>query len=181
MLELLSWTSFSEVLISHCINSSVFSIKYKYDPLPKYKVSGIYKPHICRKLAARLRLIVAARLPQTRFSYANYFSGALFWHTMCATSMQRTVVAHCSGTQRAPQVCSAQLSHTVLVHNVRRKFVAHSCRTLFYVPQVCGTQLLCTALFCPPPPPPPIPPPPQPPVYHPTYIYFFSSLPPGEV
>ena len=82
-------------------------------PLPKYKVSGIYKPQICRKLAARLRLIFAARLPQTRFSYANYFSGALLWHTMCAASMQHTVVAHVS--------C---------------------------VPQVCGAQLPCTALFC---------------------------------
>ena len=90
---------------------------------------------------------------------------------MCAASMQRTVVAHCSGTQCAPQVCSAQLPHTVLAHNVRRKYAAHSCRTLFWhtmcavqvslqrtvvahyscVPQLCGAQLPCTALFCPPP------------------------------
>ena len=138
-------------------------------PLPKYKVSGIYKLQICRKLAARLRLIFAARLPQTRFSYANYFSGALFWHTMCAASMQRTVVAHCSGTQCAPQVCSAQLPHTVLAHNVRRKYAAHSCRALFWhtmcavqvslqrtvathctgtqcAPQVCSAQLSRTIL-----------------------------------
>ena len=108
------------------------SAKCNVHPLPKYKVSGIYKPQICRKLAARLRLIFAARLPQTRFSYANYFSGALFWHTMCALSMQRTVVAHCSGTQCAPQVCSAQLPHTVLAHNVCRKYAAHSCRALFW-------------------------------------------------
>ena len=124
--------------------------------------------YISRKLAARLRLIFAARLPQTRFSYANYFSGALFWHTMCAASMQRTVVAHCSGTQCAPQVCGAQLPRTVLAHNVCRKYAVHSCRALFWhtmcaaslqrtvvahyscVPQLCGAQLPCTALFCPP-------------------------------
>ena len=111
-------------------------------PLPKYKVSGIYKPQICRKLAARLRLIFAARLPQTRFSYANYFSGALFWHTMCAASMQCTVAAHCTGTQCAPQVCSAQLSRTILAHNVRRtgKFAAHSCRALFWH-TMCAVQV----------------------------------------
>ena len=165
-------------------------------PLPKYKVSGIYKPQICRKLAARLRLIFAARLLQTRFSYANYFSGALFWHTMCAASLQRTVAAHCTGTQCAPQVCSAQLSRTILAHNVRRtgKFAAHSCRALFWhtmcavqvsvqltvvahyscVPQLCGAQLPCTALFCPPPPPYPYPPHPTPPlVYHPHRHIFF--------
>ena len=161
-------------------------------PLPKYKVSGIYKPQICRKLAARLRLIVAARLPQTRFSYANYISGALLLHTMCATSMQRTVVAHCSGTQCAPQVCGAQLSRTVLVHNVRHKFAAHNCRALFWytmcaaslrrtivahcsgtqcAPQVCSAQLshtvLCATTHTQLPctalfPPPPWPPPPPP-------------------
>ena len=154
-------------------------------PLPKYKVSGIYKPQICRKLAARLRLIFAARLPQTRFSYANFFSGALFWPTMCAARMLRTVVAHCSGTQYAPQVCSAQLRRTVLAHNVRRKYAAHSSRALFWhtmcaaslqrtviahyscVPQVCGAQLPCTALFCPTPSPTP------PLVYHPYRHIFF--------
>ena len=156
-------------------------------PLPKYKVSGIYKPQICRKLAARLRLIVAARLPQTRFSYANFFSGALFWHTMCATSMQRTVVAHCSGTQCAPQVCSAQLSRTVLVHNVRRKSAAHNCRALFWY-TMCAASLRrtvvvhcsvchefaahsCRALRCSPPPQ----------FITPTPIFFLSSLPPGGV
>ena len=122
--------------------------------------------HICSKRAASLQHTVVASLPQTCFSYANYFSCALFWHTMCATSMQRTVVAHCnlahnaslqrtilahcSGTQCAPQVCSAQLSSTVLVHNVHHKFAAHSCCALFCVPQVCGAQLPCTALFPPP-------------------------------
>ena len=43
----------------------------------------------------------------------------LFWHTMCATSWQRTVVAHCSGTECAPQVYSAQLSRTALAHDMR--------------------------------------------------------------
>ena len=61
--------------------------------------------HICRKLAASLRLIVAASLLQTRFSYANFFSGALFWPTMCG----------------------AQLPHTIIVCH---KFAAHSCRAL---------------------------------------------------
>ena len=128
----------------------------------------------------------AARLPQTRFSYANYFSDALFWHTMCAASM-RSVVAHCSGTQCAPQFCSAQLPHTVLAHNVCRKYAAHSCRALFWhtmcaaslrrtvvahyscVPQLCGAQLPCTVLFCPPTPPTPTPPL----VYHPHCHIFF--------
>ena len=124
-------------------------------------------PQTCSKLAASLRLIVAASLLQTRFSYANFFSGALFWHTMCAASMQHTVVAHCSGTQCAPQVCSTQLSRTVLAHNVHRKYAVHSCRALFWhtmwaaslqrtvvahyscVPQVCSTVAVhCAVLLC---------------------------------
>ena len=99
--------------------------------------------------------------------------------------LRRTIVAHCSGTQCAPQVCivahcsgtqfcGAQLSRTVLVHNVHRKFAAHSCRALFCVPQRAHS---CRALRCSPHPPLP----PQPPVYHPNPIYFFSSLPPGGV
>ena len=167
--------------------------------LPKYKVSGIYKPQICRKLAARLRLIFAARLPQTRFSYANYFSGALFWHTMCAASMQHTVVAHCSGTQCAPQVCSAQLPHTVLAHNVcrkygsaqlsrtilahnvRRKFAAHCCRTLF----LCASSLRRTvAVHCAVLPPYPLTPPhpiaTPPLVYYPHCHIFLVPYPQGE-
>ena len=174
-ISLLLWINFPCVFNWHSL------------PLPKYKVSGIYKPQICRKLAARLRLIFAARLPQTRFSYANFFSGALFWPTMCAARMQRTVVAHCSGTQCAPQVCGAQLSRTILAHNVRRKYAAHSCRALlwhtmcaaslqrtvvahyFCVPQLCGAQLPCTGLFCPHPT--PLPPPPL--FYHPHGHIFF--------
>ena len=76
-----------------------------YDtPLPKYKVSGTYKPQTCSKLAA-------------------HSCRALYWHTMCAASMQRTVVAHYSGTQCA----------------------AHSCRTLF----LCATILRRTvAVHC---------------------------------
>ena len=152
------------------------SHKITWPPLPKYKVSGTYMPQTCSKLAASLQLIVAASLLQTRFSYANFFSGALFWPTMCAASMQRTVVAHCSGTQCAPQICSAQLPRTVLAHNVRRKYAAHNCRALYWhticaaslqrtvvahyscVPQLCGAQLPCTALFCPHPHPPTPPP-----------------------
>ena len=139
--------------------------------------------HICRKLAASLRHTVAASLLQTRFSYANYFSGALLWPTMCAASMQRTVVAHCFCTQCAPQICSAQLSRTVLAHNVRRKFAAHSCRALFWhtmcaaslqrtvVAHCSGTQYMCAtslwrkvAVHCAVLPPPP--------VYHPIPIFF---------
>ena len=181
-----------EILFHAFVDCCVNSVLWLKFPLPKYKVSGIYKPQICRKLAARLRLIVAARLRQTRFSYANYFSGALLLHTMCATRMQRTVVAHCSGTQCASQVCGAQLSRTVLVHNVRHKFAAHNCRALFWY-TMCAASLQRTvvahcsvchnahtvAVHCAVPPPPP--PPPQPPVYLPTPIYFFSSLPPGGV
>ena len=73
-----------------------------------------------------------------RRKYAAHSCRALFWHTMCAKSMQRTVVAHYSGTQCAPQVCSAQLSHTILVC---LKFAAHSC---------CA--LRCSAPLPPPPP-----------------------------
>ena len=116
-----------------------------------------------------------------RRKYAAHSCRALFWHTMCAVqvSLQRTVAAHCTGTQCAPQVCSAQLSRTILAHNVRRtgKFVAHSCRTLF----LCATTLRrtvavhCTVLS------PPYPPPPHPWFIIPTAIFFFSSLPPGGV
>ena len=136
----------------------------KCTPLPKYKVS-----------AARLRLIFAARLPQTRFSYANFFSGALFWPTMCAARMQRTVVAHCSGTQCAPQVCGAQLSRTILAHNVRCKFAAHSCGTLF----LCATTLQRTVAvhWAVLPPPTPLPPPC---FIIPTVIFFLVPYPQGE-
>ena len=152
-------------------------------PLPKYKVSGTYMPQTCSKLAASLRLIVAASLLQTRCSYANFFSGALFWHTMCAASLRRTVVAHCSGTQCAPQVCGAQLSRTILAHNVRRtgKFAAHSCRTLF----LCATTLRCTvAVHCvvlPPPTPHPLPPlHPTPGLSPPPPYCFLVPYPQGE-
>ena len=130
--------------------------------------------------------------------------------------MQITFLAHCSGTQCAPQVCSAQLSRTVLAHNVRRKFAAHSCRTLYWntmcaesmpahsccalfwhtmcaaslwrtvvahyscVPQVCGAQLPCTALFCPPPLPLPTPPPPHPWFITPLPYFFLVPYPQGE-
>ena len=46
--------------------------------------------------------------------------------------MQISFLAHCSGPQCAPQVCCAQLSRTVLAHNVRRKFAAHSCGALYW-------------------------------------------------
>ena len=83
--------------------------------------------------------------------------------------MQVSFLAHCSGPQCAPQVCSAQLSLTVLAHNVCRKFAAHSCRALYWhticaasmqrtvvahysgtqcAPQVCGAQLPRTILVC---------------------------------
>ena len=102
--------------------------------------------HICRKLAASLQHTVVASLPQTCFSYANYFSGTLFWHTMCAASLQCTVVVH-----------------------------------YYCVPEVCGTQLPCTALFPPPPPHTHTLPHPPTPSLSPTPPYFFSSLPPGGV
>ena len=79
--------------------------------------------HICRKLAANLRQVCSTQLRQV--CRKRVFR------------MQITFLAHCSGIQCAPQVCSAQLSRTVLVHNVCRKFAAHSCRTLF----LCATSL----------------------------------------
>ena len=135
--------------------------------------------HICSKLAASLRHIVTASLLQTRFSYANFFSCALFWPTMCAASMQRTVVAHCTGTQCAPQVCSAQLSRTVLAHNVRRKYAAHSCRALFWH-TMCAASLQhtvvahCAVL------PPPLPPTPPQPYFTTPPPYFLVPYPQGE-
>ena len=51
------------------------------DPLTK--ILGLWYIY-----AANLRHTVVASLPQTHFSYANYFSGALFaanlWHTVVA-------------------------------------------------------------------------------------------------
>ena len=92
--------------------------------------------------------------------FAAHSCRTLYWHIMCAERMQRTVVAHYSGTQCVPQVCSALLSHTILVC---LNFAAHSCRAL-----------RCSA--------PPLPQPPTPPlVYHPHCHIFFSSLPPGGV
>ena len=166
-------------------------------PLPKYKmykVSGIYKPQICRKLAARLRLIVAARLPQMRFSYANYFSGALFWHTMCATSMQRTVVAHIVCRKFAAHNCRVLFWYTMCAASLQRTIVAH-CSGTQCAAQVCGAQLSCTILCAtslrhtvavhsvvPPPPHPSKPPPPSPNpqfITPPPYIFLVPS-PQGE-
>ena len=133
--------------------------------------------------------VCSAQLPHTvlahnvRRKYAAHSCRALFWHTMCAVqvSLQRTVAAHCTGTQCAPQVCSAQLSRTFLAHNVRRtgKFAAHSCRTLF----LCATTLRRTvAVHCTVLPPPLPPPPPTPPlVYHPhRHIFFLVPYPQAE-
>ena len=129
--------------------------------------------------------VCSAQLPHTvlahnvRRKYAAHSCRALFWHTMCAVqvSLQRTVAAHCTGTQCAPQVCSAQLSRTILAHNVRRtgKFAAHSCRTLF----LCATTLRrtvavhCTVLPPPTPPTPPL-------VYHPHRHFFLVPYPQAE-
>ena len=136
-------------------------------------------PQTCSKLAASLRLIIAASLLQTRFSYANFFSGALFWPTMCAASMQRTVVAHCSGTQCAPQVCGALYWHTMCAARMRRTVVAHysgiqcaahSFCTLF----LCATTLQRTvAVQCAVLPPSPLPPPPPTPGLSSPLPYFF--------
>ena len=72
-----------------------------------------------------LRLIFAARLPQTRVCKL------LFWRTVITHNLKLAhIVAHCSCTQCAPQVCSAQLPHTVLAHNVRRKYDAQVVRTI---------------------------------------------------
>ena len=111
-------------------------------------------------------------------SYAAHSCRALFWRTMCAVqvSLQRTVASHCTGTQCAPQVCSAQLSRTILAHNVRRtgKFAAHSCRTLF----LCATTLRrtvavhCTVL--------PTPPTPTPGLSSPPPYIFLVPYPQGE-
>ena len=151
--------------------------------------------YISRKYAANLQHICGL-----------YLRRVCRKHVFC---MQITFLAHCSGTQCAPQVCSTQLSRTVLAHNVRRKFAAHSCRTLYWhtmcaesmqctvvahysgtqcAPQVCGAQLPCTALFCPPPPTPtpnPTPPIPTPPHPNPwfitsTAIFFLVPYPQGE-
>ena len=113
-------------------------------------------PQVC---GAQLSRTILAHNVRRTGKFAAHSCRALYWHTMCAASMQRTVVAHYSGTMCAVQV---SLQRTVVAH--------YSC-----VPQLCGAQLPCTALFCPPYPPP----------LHPWFIIptaiFFSSLPPGGV
>ena len=131
--------------------------------------------------------VCSAQLPHTvlahnvRRKYAAHSCRALFWHTMCAVqvSLQRTVAAHCTGTQCAPQVCSAQLSRTILAHNVRRtgKFAAHSCRTLF----LCATTLRRTvAVHCTVLPPPTPPPHPTPGLSSPPPYFFLVPYPQAE-
>ena len=163
-------------------------------PLPKYKVSGIYKPqlmpqtcstfaaYICGMFAANAFFVCKLLFWRTVLAhnvgrkYAAHSCRALFWHTMCAASLQRTVAAHCTGTQCVPKVCSAQLSRTILAHNVRRKFAAHCCRTLF----LCASSLRSTvAVHCAVLP--PYPPTPTPPlVYHPHCHFFLVPYPQGE-
>ena len=128
--------------------------------------------HICRKLAANVRQVCSTQLRQA--CRKRVFR------------MQITFLAHCSGTQCAPQVCSAQLSRTFLAHNVRRKFAAHNCCALFWY-TMCAASLQhtivahcsvchnfaahsCRALRCSAPHPPSLSPPPP---------YVFS--PPGGV
>ena len=117
-------------------------------------------PQVC---GAQLSRTILAHNVRRTGKFAAHSCRALYWHTMCAASMQRTVVAHFFWHT----MCAVQVS-------LQRTVVAHySC-----VPQLCGAQLPCTALFCPLPPPPP----PTPPlVYHPHRHIFFSSLPPGGV
>ena len=166
-------------------NAFVINLSKFYYQLPYQNIR--YLVHICRKLApklaASLRHIVAASLLQTRFSYANFFSGTLvlahnvrrkyaahscrtlFWHTMYAASMQRTVVAHYSGDT----MCAASLQRT-------------GCGTLF----LCATMFAahsCRALSCSAPSTPPPPHPwfiSHPPPHHHHHIGF-SSLPPKGV
>ena len=140
--------------------------------------------YICGAFAANAFFVCKLLFRRTvlahnvRRKYAAHSCHALFWHTMCAASLQRTVAAHCTGTQCVPKVCSAQLLLTIMAHNVRRKFAAHCCRTLF----LCASSLRRTvAVHCavlPPLPPPPIPTPPL--VYHPTAIFFLVPYPQGE-
>ena len=133
-------------------------------------------PQVC---GAQLSRTILAHNVRRTGKFAAHSCRTLYWHTMCAVqvSLQRTVAAHCTGTQCAPQVCGAQLSRTILAHNVRRKFAAHSCRTLF----LCATTFAahsCRALGCSAPPHPLTPPPPQPPTpplfyHHPHGHIFF--------
>ena len=51
---------------------------------------------------------------------------ALFWHTMCATSLLGTVAMHC----------------TVLAHNMRNSFKVHRTGA-----NLCATNLICYVLF----------------------------------
>ena len=98
-----------------------------------HNVRRKFAAHSCRALywhsmcAATLQRTVAAHCTahNVRRKFAAHSCRALYWHTMCAASLQRTVAAHCTGTQCAPQLCSAQLPHTILVC---LKFAAHSCR-----------------------------------------------------
>ena len=144
-------------------------------------------------------------MPQTCSTFAAYICGAfaanvfficklLFWRTVLA----HTVVAHCSGTQCAPQVCSSCRTlylHTMCAESMQRTVVAHYSGTQC-APQVCGALLSHTILVClkfaahscrplrcsAPPPPPTTPTPPSP--SHPWFItptaIFFVPYPQGE-
>ena len=110
-------------------------------------VCGLYLRRVCCKRVFRMQItflahcsctqcasqVCSTQLSRTvlahnvRRKFAAHSCCTLYWHTMCAKSMQRTVVAHYSGTQCAPQVWGALLSHTILVC---LKFAAHSCRAL---------------------------------------------------
>ena len=56
-------------------------------------------PQVC---GAQLSRTILAHNVRRTGKFAAHSCRALYWHTMCAASMQRTVVAHYSGTQCAP-------------------------------------------------------------------------------
>ena len=123
--------------LPHILQSKKLS-RYKAQSFP-YSVNNCAHPYqnirslvyISRKYAANLQHVCGLYL--RRVCRKRVFR------------MQITFLAHCSDTQCAPQVCSAQLSRTVLAHNVRRKFAAHSCRTLYWH-TMCAASMLRTVV-----------------------------------
>ena len=118
-------------------------------------VCGLYLRRVCRKRVFRMQISFLAHCSGThnvrrnvRRKYAAHSCRALFWHTMCAVQVcDSAVAAHCTGTQCAPQVCSAQLSRTILAHwQVSLHIVAAHCTGTQCAPQVCSAQLSRTIL-----------------------------------
>ena len=86
-------------------------------------------------------------MPQTCSTFAAYSCGAFAANAffVCKLLFWRTVLAHNVRHKYAAHSCRALFWHTMCAASLQRTIVAH-CSGTQCAPQVCGAQLWCTVL-----------------------------------